>query len=84
MSYFNLVSFFLAYQRRTIVGNQSIQFIELIPMAETAALPDAEFLCQLRSALEHFSDKTNITEDQVRRDVEGFYNDRACVIYYNV
>ena len=33
------------------------QFIELIPMAETAALPDAEFLCQLRSALEHFSDK---------------------------
>ena len=59
------------------------QFIELIPMAETAALPDAEFLCQLRSALEHFSDKKNITEDQVRRYVEGFYNDRACVICYN-
>ena len=83
MSYFNLVSFFWLLSAADYCG-QPIQFIELIPMAKTAALPDAEFLCQLRSALEHFSDKTNITEDQVRRDVEGFYNDRACVICYNV
>lgn len=68
-------------QRRTIVGNQSIHWID--SNGRDGSPSRCWIFVSASVRFGTFQWQKNITEDQVRRYVEGFYNDRACVICYN-